>query len=107
METKINNMDLKEYQYKRMLEERRGHSYQYPTNEQQIKNDSLGYMHHEFVNRSGTKSTETRNEEIAKEVVLKYRSEGFFSRIVCYPNSIIGAKYFSVIYRSKSKNKEL
>jgi hypothetical protein len=94
-------MDLKEYQYKRMLEERRGHSYQYPTNEQQIKNDSLGYVHHEFVDRKGFKSMETRNEETAKEIVINYRCKGFFSRIVCYPNNIIGARYFSVIYRKK------
>lgn len=90
--------ELRFFQYQRMLEERRGNSFQYPTNEQQIKNDELGYKHHQF--KSG-KDTISMYE--AKEVVEKYRSEGNYARIVCYPNQIVGLKTFSVIYRPKSK----
>jgi len=88
--------DLKAFQYRRNLEERRGHNYQYPNSEQQLKNDELGYEHHLF---KGSK--DTSSEDLAKEAVERYRNNGYFSRIVCYPNEIIGMKWFSVIYRKK------
>jgi len=89
------NINLRAYQYKRMLEEKRGHNYQYPNNEQQRKNDELGYEHHVFKKtKSGYGTLETINEEQAKEVVKSYRKNGYYSRIVCYPNEIIGVKYY-------------
>jgi len=89
--------DFKSYQYRRMLEERRGHNYQYPNNEQQIKNDELGYVHHKFDDGK----FDTRFEDEAKETVERYRSNGYYSRIVIYQNRIVGMKYYSVIYRKK------
>lgn len=94
------SLDLKLFQYKRMLEERRGHNYQYPNNKQQIKLDELGYKHHLFNGRDDTTS-----ELLAIEVVKDYRSKNYYSRIVCYPNEIIGLKTFSVVYRLKNKTK--
>ncbi len=97
--TKQNDMnrDLKHFQYERMLEERRGNSFQYPTNEQQIKNDKLGYKHHIF---KGGK-TDTNALYYAKKIVKEYRNKNNYSRIVCYANDIIGLKTYSVIYRPK------
>lgn len=77
-------------------EARRGHSYQYPNNEQQLKLDELGYKTHIFKG-----SYDTMSESLAKERVDNYRKHGYYSRIVCYPNEIIGAKFFTVIYRKK------
>ena len=95
--------DLRAYQYKRLLEERRGHNYQYINDEQYLKNEKLGYKYHRFEQSSDRifESISTMNEKLAKEVVRKYRSDGYFSRIVCHPNEIIGAKDFYVIYRKK------
>ena len=98
---KYGSTEYKRYAYERMLEERRGHNYQYPSNEQQIKNKELGYEHHIFNNRNNQESIDTLSEDLAKEVVATYRNDGYYSRIVCYPNQIIGAKYYSVIYRKK------
>jgi hypothetical protein len=93
------NVDLKAYQYRRKLEESRGHNYQYPNSEQQIKNDKLGYEHHLFKDNT----MDTWSEDEAKKAVKKYREKNYYSRIVCYPNEIIGGKCFSVIFRSKAK----
>lgn len=91
------DLDLKAYQYKRMLEERRGHNYQYPTPEQWQKLQELGYEIHYFGNRNDTSC-----EYQAKEAVEDYRAEDYYSRIICFacPN-IIGAKYYTVIFRKK------
>lgn len=95
----MDKINLKHWKYQRMLEERRGHNYQYPNNEQQLKNEVLGYKHHIF--EDGRQ--ETMSETKAKKVVEQYRSTGYFSRIVCYSNAIARAKYFSVIYRKKKR----
>lgn len=87
------------YKYKRALEERRGHNYQYPNQEQQEKLAKLGYEYHLF-----DRGMDTSSELEAKEVVENYRKNGYYSRIVCFANNIVGMKYYSVIYRKKTTN---
>ena len=84
-----------------LKDSRRGHSYQYPNNEEQLRLDGLGYKHHIF--ESGRDYSDIELE--AKEAVIDYRSKGYHSRIVCYANEIIGLKSFSVIYRKKGSAK--
>lgn len=87
--------------YQRMLEERRGHNYQYPNDEQYIKLQLLGYKEHKFSNGK----LDTISELDAKELVTDYRLKDNYSRIICFYNDIIGLKTFTVIYRSKQNIK--
>jgi hypothetical protein len=89
------------WKYKRMLEERRGHNYQYVNDDVYIKLEKQGYEYHTFKKENRADSKETLSELYAQEIVNQYRYEGCYSRIVCFPNDIRGLKTFCVIYRKK------
>lgn len=88
------------WKYKRMLEERRGHNYQYVNDDVYMKLEKQGYKYHSF-EKENTYSQETWSELHALEIVKEYRDTGHYSRIVCFPNDIRGLKTFCVIYRKK------
>ena len=83
-------------QYKRMLEERQGHNYEY-WNEKHEKMIEDGWQLHSF---NGKKEA-TRIEDDAILIVNELRSTGYNARIVCgYCKDVQRTKYYSVIYSS-------
>jgi hypothetical protein len=86
------------WKYVRMLEERRGHNYQYPNDKEWEKLLESGYEVHQFKNDRCTSS-----EYAAKEVVEEYRKNGYYSRIVCFPQGKIIMREFTVIFKKRKQ----
>lgn len=90
--------DLKAYQYKRMLEERKGHNYQYYTDDIGKELEEKGYEFYLFTNRMNRKDEATQFEHVAKEVVEQLRNSGHFARIICgYDQNVQRIKMYSVV----------
>lgn len=100
--TEEQRRSLKSFQYKRMLEERRGHNYQY-WNEKHEKMLMNGWNLYGF----GTYPLEqsaTNIEDDAISAVNELRATGYNARIVCgYQKDIQRTKYYSVIYKRNVK----
>jgi len=71
------------FDYKALLESRRGHNFQYLTDE--LYNDLLAKGYRQEI--------ETGSECIAKETVSQLRKTGHFARIVCEANRLRIRKY--------------
>ena len=95
-----NTESLKAFQYRRMLEERRGHNFAYLTNELYDYLTKKGFQRHKFNEIRGHRSISTGSENVAKEIVKQYREDGCFSRIICVTNKI-RIKEFTVWYKKK------
>jgi hypothetical protein len=88
-----NDFNLKSYQYQRSLEERRGNNFQYLNNDTYKELETKGY---EF-------DKPQRSLTHAKEQVEANRSNGYYSRIVCWAQGQIRMKEYIVIRKKKSK----
>lgn len=88
--------------YRRAMEARRGHSFEYwndDKHEEMLKN---GWSLYQFSSKPMTEWFSTISEKSAKEVVAKLRSEGNYARIVCgYNKNRQRTKMHSVIYKPK------
>jgi hypothetical protein len=90
---------LKRYQYKRTLEERRGHNYEYWTDKHYKMIESGWQLHYDF---EGGEIEATPFEHKAQKIVNEYRDSGYYSRIICgYVKDVKRTKYYSVIYKKK------
>lgn len=88
------------YQYQRRLEEQRGHNYEWYNEQKFEKYLEKGYLIHTFVSKFDGESTSA--EFLAQEAVLKYRSEGYYARIICgYDKNVQRMKQFTVIYKKR------
>jgi hypothetical protein len=102
-------LEFKTFQYKRMLEEKRGHNYEYWNDEKHGKMLQNGWKlyevtpgesHRQWSNIFKHYSTTLENK--MKEVVKILRQSGHFARIVCgYDKDVQRTKYYSVIYKKK------
>lgn len=86
-----NKFNLKAYQYKRMLEERRGNNFQY------LNDDS----YQELLDKGYEFYKPMSSLDAAKETVLKSRENGYFSRIVCFAQGQIRTREYIVIRKNK------
>lgn len=82
---------LKAYQYRRMIEERRGNNFAYPTEEEWGKIETMGYVCDE----------PTYSIVHAKNRVAELRSNGYYCRIVCRAQGKIRMREYIVIHRPK------
>ena len=88
------------WKYARMLEERRGHNYQYLNNELFEKLQSKGYNFFIFKDKKDVTISELEAEEIVKML----RETGYYARIVAgHEKNIQRIKMFSVIYKKRDK----
>lgn len=103
---KMNNKQYYSFialQYNRRKEAQRGHSFQYYSEKLQAKITKLGY---EFYMKE-YKVFVTRSELYAKEIVDKFRKDGYFSRIICgYEQNQQRIKMFSIIYKKKNESRK-
>ena len=88
------------WKYARLLEEKRGHNYEY-YNETKHEDliDNKGWQWFKFEKNN---DVITFSEAIAQEVVSALRNNGCFARIVCgLDKNVQKIKSFSVIYKQK------
>lgn len=91
--------EFQAHQYKRMLEERRGNSFEY-YNEEKHEKLILDKGWNWYTFRGNEDYTSSQLE--AQEIVTKLRSENNHARIVCgLHKDVQRTKYFSVIYKAK------
>ena len=111
MKYNMNNearIELKYYQYKRMLEERRGHNFEYWNDEKHEKMLKNGWFLFEYP-CSGKRNWNIHcekyaitSEYYAKKYLKQLRESGNFARIICgYTKTIQREKHFSIIYKPK------
>lgn len=101
---KYGTHEWKIHQYKRRLEEQRGHNYQWFNQEKWNQLELSGWKMHKFDNKVDRDATSY--EEGAKEVVEQYRKTGHWARILCgYSKNQQRVKMFTVIYKKKVKNR--
>ena len=98
-------IELKSFQYKRMLEERRGHNYEYWNDEKHLKLiEKEGWQLQWFID-GNSKFQHTLFESEAKRKVEKLRNGGYYARIVCgYTKTVQREKHYSVIYKFKGND---
>jgi hypothetical protein len=85
------------WKYARLLEEKRGHNFEYWNTRHEAMIDNDWELHY-FKNGE----VFTYSESIAKEVLKEHRSNGQFARIVCgIEKTIQRRKSFSVIFKLK------
>ena len=95
-------MDLFRHQYKRMLEERRGHNYEYWNEKHEAMIDSGKWQLYKFSLNDKREDDAISDENEAKKVVTELRASGHYARIVCgWEKTIQRLKMFSIIYRAK------
>lgn len=85
------NFNLKAYQYQRMLEERRGNNFSYPSEEERKKLSDRGYV----------EEKPTYSVEVAKERVVEWRKKGHYARIICEAQGKVRMREYIVIHRPK------
>ena len=97
------NNNLKSFQYKRMLEERRGHNYQYYSDKLQRYMDNKGYgFYPEHGFNYGGADYITTIESDAKQKVECLRISGYYARIICgYDKNVQRKKTYSIICKKK------
>lgn len=87
-------------QYKRMLEERRGHNYEY-WGERHENLLQRGWQILE-IERRGKLEEATKSEWLAQGKVTELRKSGHYARIVCgYEKNVQREKMFTVIFRKR------
>lgn len=106
----MNARELRILKYKRMLEERRGHNYEYwsKKHDELLKNGweilelrTSGRQWSRVFLREATSS-----EWYAQEEVKKLRESGHYARIVCgYEQNCQRQKMFTVIFKKKTNCK--
>ena len=93
-------------QYKAMLDARRGHNYQYYSDDLGKKLFKSGYNIYDFQIEEGRKYSErfaTSSEIEALEIVEKLRKNGNYARIIVgYSKNVQRIKMFSIIYKTKT-----
>ena len=91
--------EFQSYQYKRMLEERRGHNYKYHSDELEESLKEKGYEWYDF----GSGLEQTNFEDEAIEAVENLRETGHYARIICERMKVVQrVKYYSVAYKRKA-----
>jgi len=80
----MKDKNLAAFQYKRTLEERRGHYYRYMTDDILLKLEKNSFKCHLFDNGRD----ETMSEESAKEARQKYKLNGKKAMILCVANKL-------------------
>lgn len=101
----MSSMELKAYQYRRMLEEKRGNNFEYWKDEKHYQMLENGWKLHDFKERRrgvmhGRRATSSITS--AKEIVSQLRNDNNFARIVCgYEKNAQRVKMYSVIYKPK------
>lgn len=108
----MNNLNLKAFQYKRMLEERRGNNFQYYNSALQKYIDENGYKFFQFTDGRSHKTIgviikkeATTSILEAKYQVEKLRKEGNYARIICgYEKCKQRIKFYSIIYKKKQQS---
>lgn len=87
------------WKYARLLEEKRGHNYQYYSEKLEKELEEKGYSWHKF--EDGNYYTDS--EYAAKILVNEYRKLGNYSRIICGMfQNVQRIKTFSICYKRKS-----
>jgi len=96
-----NSLEWKAHQYEQAKKAKRGHNYEYWSDEKWKKYEVAGRRIHAFVDsRNNTRCTQS--EYTAMGAVSRYHDEGYYSRIIvgmCRNKQRI--KMYSVIYRKK------
>lgn len=88
------------YQYKRRLEEQRGHNYQWYNHEKWLEMEKKGWQMHDFDDKFDRQAISS--ESMAQAVVEDYRAKGYYSRIICgYSQNRQRTKMFTVIFKKK------
>lgn len=82
------------FDYKALLESRRGHNFQYLTDE----------LYRELGDKGYKEELETHSELAAKEKVLLLRNSGHFARIICEANRLRIKKY--IVYAKKKRESQ-
>lgn len=96
------------WKYARMLEESRGHSYQYYTDslEEELEKKGYQFWNFNYNNPDKEAKTETMSETLAKEVVTNLRSQGYLARIIAgREKNLQRIKMFSVCFKKKEIGK--
>lgn len=89
-------LEWRGYQYQKAKEGRRGHNYQYWTDERGKKWQDMGYQLFKF----DDEKLYTKSEMYAQEEVKKLRKAGNHARIVAgYHKVVQRIQYYSIIYK--------
>jgi hypothetical protein len=84
-----------------MLEERKGHNYQYYSDQIRKYMSEKNYSFYEYHGGKGHVYC-TQIESDAKNIVNRLRNEGNYARIICgYEKDTQRNKYYSIIYKAK------
>ncbi|MBK7380597.1 MAG: hypothetical protein IPJ03_16700 [Ignavibacteriales bacterium] len=90
------------WKYARMLEEKRGHNYQYLSDDQWDKLKKKGYKMWDFGGDSAKRKDVIQSEALANDVAIMLRQRGDYARVVAGRElNQQRIKMFSVIYRQK------
>lgn len=99
LKSENHSIDSNIWKYARMLEEKRGHNYQYYSEKLEKELEEKGYEWHKFIDGSYY----TNSEYDAKCIVNEYRKLGCYSRIICGMfQNVQRIKTFSICYKRKN-----
>lgn len=98
---KYGSSEWRLYQYQRAKEENRGHNYSYYSEKLNKYLIEKGYKWHLFTDKYSEREA-TSSELFAKEIIIDYKSKGYYARIIAGKSqNVQKTKMFSICYKKK------